>query len=157
MDDHGWSAPGSRRPAAAATGHERRDLPGLAGILRAVDDDPWLMDASLEEVHAIAARLAKEVTRQAFDEAEFSASLPHEGLYHIFHQARMNESDEYEVYADDLERHQRRQRQDLPVSDSDSDKFTLVKRRRTYIASLFELHQQLSRIINLLNTQPPST
>src|SRR5215469_7388785 len=139
MDDLGSSTPESQRAASHnVTEDLTRHLSRLTDVLRSVDDDPRLMDASLEDVHEIAARLARVVKRQVFSNPEISANATYRDIYDIFEHARMNESDEYEVYADDLERHQRRQRKDLTVADSDSDKFAIVKRRRAYIATLFD-------------------
>ena len=115
-----------------------------------VDDNPRLMDASLEDVHEIAARLAKVVKRQVFGHPDLAAEVLHWDIGGVFEYARTNESDNYEVYADDLERHQRRQRKDLAVADSDADKFAIVKRRRAYLETLSDLHMQISDIIDLL-------
>lgn len=119
-------------------------------MLMLVDDNPRLMDASLEDVHEIAARLAKVVKRQVFGHPDLAAEAVRRDIGGMFEHARTSESDNYEVYVDDLERHQRRQRKDLAVADSDADKFAIVKRRRAYFATLFDLHLQISDIIDLL-------
>jgi len=125
-------------------------LASLADVLMSVDDNPRLIDASLEDVHEIAARLAKVVKRQVFGHPDFAAEVLHWDIGGMFEHARTNESDNYEVYADDLERHQRRQGKDLAVADSDADKFAIVKRRRAYLETLFDLNREISGIIDIL-------
>jgi hypothetical protein len=152
MDDLGSFTPESQRAASDDVAEDlTQHLSHLADVLRSVDDDPRLMDASLEDVHEIAARLAKVVKRRVFNNPHLSTNAPYRDIFDIFEHARTNESDHYEVYADNLERHQWRQRKDLTVAESDSDKFAVVKRRRTYIATLFGLHLQISHIVDLLN------
>ncbi len=150
MDDPGFprSHP-PREPSGGEIETLRRQLSALTDVLESIDDDPRLIDASLDDVHQIAARLAKTVKRLVSD-SDFSRSVPYRDGYDAFERARSNENDSYEIYADDLERYQQRQHRDLTVADSDSDKFTIVKRRRSHIAVLFELHSQIAYFIDSL-------
>jgi hypothetical protein len=149
MDDPRPSIP--RPPQAdsdVATEQLTQQLSALTDVLESVDDDPRLIDASLDDVHAIVARLGKAAKHRIGNLASLGDGLDHP-LYDIFEQARANENDTYEVYADVLERHHQRQRRDLTIEDFDSDKSATVKRRRNYINTLFEIHMQISNIINL--------
>jgi hypothetical protein len=150
MDDPGSSSP---QPPPVRSGNElvclTRQLSALTDVLEAVDDNPQLIDASLEDVHKIAALLAKTVKRLASD-SDFFRNDPYRDTYDMFEHARSNENDTYEIYADDLAHYQQRQHRDLTVAASDSDKFAVVKRRRSYIAILFELHSQITYFIDSL-------
>jgi len=150
MDDPGSSSP---QPPPAPSGSEIEcltlQLSALTDVLESVDDNPRLIDASLDDVHTIAALLAKTVKRLVSD-SDFFRNNPNRDIYDMFEHARSDENDTYEIYADDLERYQQRQHRDLTVADSDSDKFTIVKRRRTYIGILFELHSQIAYFIDSL-------
>lgn len=150
MDDPGFPSP---QPPRALSASEieclTRQLSALTDVLESVDDDPRLIDASLDDIHTIAARLAKTAKRLVSDSA-FFRNGPYRDSYDMFEHARSNENDSYEIYAYDLERYQQRQHRDLTVADSDSDKFTIVKRRRTYIGILFELHSQIAYFIDSL-------
>jgi hypothetical protein len=111
------------------------------------------MDASLDDAHEIASRIGKLVQDRVFGSDGLCPRSDHPDIYCQFEQARNDESDVYEVYADDLERHQKRRRRDLAIADSDADKLAVVKRRRTYIAILFDLYIQISKIIDWLAAQ----
>lgn len=130
-----------------------RQLSMLREILRFVGDEARLMDANLDDTHEIASRIGKLVQHRVFGSDGPCPRSDHPDIYRQFEQARDDESDIYEVYADDLERHQKRQRRDLAIADSDADKLAVVKRRRIYIAILFDLSMQISKIIDLLAAQ----
>lgn len=130
-----------------------RHLFTLREILRFVGDEARLMDANLDDTHEIASRIGKLVQQGVFGSDDPCPRSDHPDIYRQFEQARDDESDVYEVYADDLERHQKRQRRDLAIADSDADKLAVVKRRRTYIAILFDFSIQISKIIDWLATQ----
>jgi hypothetical protein len=130
-----------------------RQMFALRDILQSVGDEARLMDASLDDTHEIASRAGRLVKYGVFGpESPFPASA-YPDIYAQFEQARADESDVYEVYADDLERHQKRRRKDLTIADADADKFAVVRRRRTYIAILFDFHAQISEIVERLATQ----
>lgn len=111
------------------------------------------MDANAEDAHQIAVSIGKAVRESVFGPPGLVDRCSHGDAYDEFERARADESDIYEVYADDLRRHQRRQRKDLGVAESDSDKFVVVKRRREYISTLRALHARVSAIVDLLHTR----
>lgn len=122
----------------------------LRDFLESVEDDARLMDASAEDVHQIAARICKMVKQSIFGPDGTLDRSSYQEAYDIFERTRADENDIYEVYADDLQRHQKRQRKDLGVAESDSDKFVVVTRRRGYISTLTALQAQVSDILDLL-------
>lgn len=150
MDDSGPLTPrSSQTHAGRAAVPLAQQLRVLTDVLESVDDDPRLLDANLVDVHQIVSRLSKAVELQ-IRRPDTSVSGPDRQLHDLFKRARANENDTYEIYSDALERHLQRQRRDVPVADFDSDKSAIVKRRRSYIDTLFELHIQVKLIINSL-------
>ena len=125
----------------------------LTKILQSVGDEARLMDASLDDTHEIACRVGRLVEYGIFGSDGLLPATAHPDIWGQFEQARADESDVYEVYADDLERHQKRRRKDLTIADADADKFAVVKRRRTYIVTLFDFHTRISEIVDRLATQ----
>lgn len=125
----------------------------LAKILQSVGDEARLMDASLDDTHEIARRVGGLVKYGIFGSDGLLSASSHPDIYGQFEQARADESDVYEVYADDLERHLKRQRKDLTIADADADKLAVVKRRRTYIATLFAFCAQISQIVDQMIIQ----
>jgi hypothetical protein len=126
----------------------------LRELLSTVEYEPRLLDASLDDAHAIAVGICRIVKDSVFGPEgplDF-ASYPHN--FRNFDMARIDESDLHEVYADDLECHRKRRRKDQALADSDADKFAVVKRRRGYIASLSALQAQASAILGLLDARP---
>lgn len=119
----------------------------LSDFLRSIEDDGRLMDASLEDAHEIAVSLGQAVRQSVFGPRGPLNLLSYQDT---FESVRADESDIYEVYADDLERHRKRQRMDLGLAESDSDKFIVVKRRRGYISTLTTLQAQVSHLLELL-------
>lgn len=124
----------------------KRHLSTLTAIVQSVSDEARLIDASLDDTHEVASHLGRLVTHRVFGDNGPLPASAYPDIYRQFERARSDESDVYEVYADDLERHQRRRRKDLTIADSDADKSAVVKRRRTYLAILFDLHTQISVI-----------
>lgn len=122
-------------------------------LLHSVEYEARLIDASLEDAHEIAIGVGRVVKASVFGQDGPLTISSYLDNYRKFDAARIDENDLYEVYADDRERHQKRQRKDLPVADSDADKFAIVKRRREYIASLAALQAQASAILDLLDAQ----
>jgi hypothetical protein len=135
------------------TGDLTDQISTLRRILESVGEEPRLMDASLDDTHEIASRAGRLVKYEVFaPDGPLPASVPPD-IQCQFELVRAEESDVYEVYADDLERHQKRQRKDLTIADSDADKLTVVKRRRTYIVTLFDFYKQISEIVDQLAAQ----
>jgi hypothetical protein len=130
-----------------------RQLSTLTDFLSCIEDDAQLIDASLKDVHEIAASICKAVKRNGFGSDGPLAPSSYRGNYDALNRARLEENDVYEVYADNLERHQKRQRRDLGVAESDSDKFAVVKRRRGYICALMALQAQVSGVLDILSAQ----
>jgi len=124
----------------------------LRDFLRSIEDDARLMDASAEDAHQIAVSICKVVRQSVFGPHGALDLSSYRDTYNIFEHARADENDIYEVYTDDLQRQQKRQRKDLGVAESDSDKFVVVKRRRGYISTLMALQVQVSAILDLLQT-----
>jgi hypothetical protein len=122
----------------------------LRELLDTVEYEARLMDASLGEAHEIAVGICRIVKSSVFGGGGPLDLPAYRDNCRKFDAARIDENDLYEVYADDLERHQKRQRKDLTVSDSDADKFTVVKRRRGYLSSLAALQAQAADILGLL-------
>jgi hypothetical protein len=126
----------------------------LINVLRPIDDDARLMDANLEDAHKLASEIGSIVKHRVFG----SLGLVDPSAYRVnqeaFEAARVDEKDMYEVYADDLERHRKRQRKNLSVAESDSDKITLVKRRRVYIFTLQAFQVQASEILSCMRGIP---
>jgi hypothetical protein len=173
------ATPRRRRSTGSDSGvsmdnHERSSWPGfpssedfierlvvqhstLTDFLRSIEDDARLMDASLEEAHKIAVSICRVVKLGVFGPGGPLDLCSYRDNCDNLDDARIDENDIYEVYADDLERHQKRQRKDLSVAESDSDKFAVVKRRRGYISSLVTLQAQVSAILDLLDAQQASS
>jgi hypothetical protein len=125
----------------------------LRELLNSVEYETRLMDASLEDAHEIAVSICRVVKEGVFARGDLLDLGSYQDNYRSFDAARIEESDLYEVYADDLERYQKRRRTDLAVADSDADKFAVVKRRRGYISSLAALREEGSAILDLLSVQ----
>ena len=128
----------------------------LRDFLDSIEYEARLMDASLEDAHEIAVSVCRVVKLSVFGPGRPLDLSSYRDNYRQFNAARIDESDIYEVYADDLERHQKRQRRDLAVAESDADKFAVVKRRRKYISSLAALQVQVSAILDLLDARRTS-
>ena len=141
------SSPADVAARLAAQGATLRDL------LDSIEYEARLMDASLEDAHEIALGICRVVKSGVFGQDGPLVLRSYLDNYRKFDAACIDENDLHEVYADDLERHQKRQRKDLAVADSDADKFAVVKRRRGYIASLAALQAQASAILGLLDAQ----
>jgi hypothetical protein len=122
----------------------------LTDFLTSIDDNARLMDANLDDAHEIAVSVSKVVRREVFGPHGLLDLRSYRDSYDTFESVRTDESDIYEVYADDLERHRKRQRKDLGLTESDSDKFVVVKRRRGYISALSALQAQVSEILVLV-------
>lgn len=128
-----------------------RQMSMLTDILQYVGDEARLMDASLDDTHEIAGHVSRLVKYGIFGSDGPLSMSSHSDIYCQFEQAQADESDVYEVYADDLERHQKRRRKDLALADADADKATVTNRRRSYIAILFDFCAQVSKIVDRLD------
>jgi hypothetical protein len=128
----------------------------LTELLSSVQDDARRLDASLDDAHEIAVSICQVVRRSVFGR-DGPLDLPaYRDNCDTFEATCVDESDIHEVYADDLERHRKRQRKDLGLAESDSDKLTVVKRRRIYISALAALQAQVSGILGALEAPPAS-
>ena len=125
----------------------------LRDLLNSIEYEARLMDASLDDAHQIAVSICQIVKASVFGQDGPLNPSSYLDNYRKFDTACIEESDLYEVYADDLERQQKRRRKDLAVADSDADKFAVVKRRRGYISSLAALRAEASAILDLLGGQ----
>ena len=97
----------------------------LTEILDSVDDDPRLMEQLLEDTHQLVTVIRSVVKQRIFRLSGRWGPSSH--IHDEFDRVRDEENDRYELYANDLERYQRRQIQDLNV---------VLERRRTYISTL---------------------
>jgi len=154
MNNRDWSRSLDRgqRDAHELIEDLAHQLSTLTDILRSVGDEARLMDASLDDTHEIASRAGRLVKYRIFVPDSPWPTSPHPDTYLQFEQVRTDENDVYEVYADDLERQQRRRRKDLTIADADADKTAVTKRRRIYIAILFDFRTQISEIVDRLAT-----
>jgi hypothetical protein len=154
MNDRDWSRPLDRgkRNAHEITEAVAHQMSTLTDLLRSVGDEAQLMDASLDDTHEIASCIGRLVAYGICGPDCPWPTSPHADTYLQFEQVRADENDVYEVYADDLERQQKRRRKDLTIADADADKAAIVKRRRTYIAILFDFRTQISEIVGRLAT-----
>src|ERR1700722_5558624 len=74
----------------------------LTELLRSIQDDAWRLDASLGDAHEIAVSICRVVKRSVFGR-NGPLDLPaYQKNYDTFECACIDESDIYEVYADDL-------------------------------------------------------
>jgi hypothetical protein len=111
------------------------------------------MDASLEDAHELTNNICSIVKQLVFDaHGPLDPSVNRED-YDAFEGACVDENDMYEVYADDLKRYQKRQRKDLSVAESDSDRLALVRRRRVYIVALLAFQVQVSGILGYVRNE----
>jgi hypothetical protein len=125
----------------------------LTNLLRPVEDDARLMDASLEDAHELTNNIRSIVKQLVFNALCPPNSSPNEADYNAFEGARIDENDMYEIYADDLKRYQKRQRKDLAVAESDSDRLALVRRRRAYISALLAFKAQVSGMLDYVRNE----
>lgn len=126
----------------------------LINVLRAIDDDARLMDANLEDAHKLASEIGSIIKHRVLEPLALLDPSAYREDRDAFEGARIDEKDMYEVYADDLERHRKRQRKNLSVAESDSDKIALVKRRRAYIFTLQAFRVQASEILSSMRGGP---
>jgi hypothetical protein len=126
----------------------------LINVLRPIDDDARLMDANLEDAHKLASEIGSIIKHSVFGPLGLLDPSAYRKNHEAFEGARVDEKDMNEVYVDDLERHRKRQRKNLSVAESDSDKITLVKRRRVYIFTLQAFQVQASEILSCMRGIP---
>lgn len=125
----------------------------LTNLLRPVDDDAQLMDASLEDAHELTNNIRSTVKQLVFGaNGPLDLSTIRED-YDAFEGACVDKNDMYEVYADDLKRYQKRRRKDLSVAESDSDRLALVRRRRVYISALLAFQMRVSSILGCVRNE----
>lgn len=156
METHENIPPGEDASSEDCVARLVRQQSTLTELLRSVQDDARRLDASLDDAHEIAASICRVVRRSVFGR-DGPLDLPaYQDNYDTFESACVDESDIHEVYADDLERYRKRQRKDLGLAESDSDKLTVVKRRRIYISALAALQAQVRCILDVLQAPQPS-
>jgi hypothetical protein len=100
------------------------------------------MDSSLEEAH----NLVEGIWRGVFGLGGALDSSQYKDAYQALRVEREAENDIHEVYAYALERYRKRQAKNLTVTESDSDRLALVRRRRDYIAKLLAFHHEVSAL-----------
>jgi hypothetical protein len=125
----------------------------LTNLLRPVDDDARLMDASMEDAHELTNKI-RNIVRQLVFAARSPLNSRNRADYEAFEGSRVDENDMYEVYADDLKRYQKRRRKDLSVAESDSDRLALVRRRRAYVSVLLDFNVQASYMLGYIQNEP---
>jgi hypothetical protein len=151
----GSSSPKSRRSPHDGLIKQLAKLQStLTDLLRPIDDDARLMDASLEDAHKLVQDIRSVMKQKVFGRGGPLDPSAYKDTFDAFERARVDENDMYEVYADDLERYEKRRRKDLGLAESDSDKLALVQRRRVYIPKLLAFQAQVSAILNYLRKRP---
>lgn len=156
------SQPGSVGPRSRFPSHH--DLIERLGNLqssfvdamRPIDDDPRLMDASSKDVHKFVEDIRSVIKNEVFGPDGLLDPFQYRDNYEAFERARAAENDMYEVYADDLERYEKRRRKDLGIAESDSDRLAVVRRRREYIPLVQAVEEQASAIHQFLRERPSS-
>lgn len=126
----------------------------LTELLRPIEDEARLMDASLEDAHKLVQDIRDVVKQKIFGRNGPLDPVAYQDNYDAFERARNTEDDMHEVYADDLERYERRRTMDLSLAESDPDRLTLVNRRREYILALKGVQTEVSGILNYLRNRP---
>jgi uncharacterized caspase-like protein len=96
----------------------------LRDVLDAVNDEPRLMDTSLDNVHNLTRQIVRDV--KIFDLHKSPDKFGRE-IYSAFEDAHSSEYEAYELYENDLERYQQRQTTDLD---------SVIKRRGAYLSAL---------------------
>ena len=145
--------PGLREPAgprpggSGASGQLTRLQSALTDLLCVIYDDARQMDANLDDAHDLVQSIRMLVRQRVLRPGRPADDSQQLHAYHAFELARIAENDAYEVYAGDLECFRKRQRLNLGVAESDSDRLALVKRRRAYISVLLAYQSQISPVL----------
>jgi hypothetical protein len=125
----------------------------LTELLRPIEDEARLMDASLEDAHTLVQEIRDVIKQKIFGRNGPLDPVTYKDTYDAFERARNAEDDMHEVYADDLDRYERRRTMELGLADSDPDRATLVRRRRDYIAALQGVRTEVLGILNYLRSR----
>lgn len=120
----------------------------LTDLLCVIDEDAGQMDANLDDAHNLVQNLRALAKQWLFWADGHKADSQGWPAYRTFERARAAENDAHEVYAADLERFRKRQRLNIGVAESDSDRSALVKRRRAYVAALLAYQSALSALLD---------
>jgi hypothetical protein len=126
----------------------------LKDLLRPIEDEARLMDASLEDAHKLVQDIRDVVKQKVFGRNGPMDPVAYRDSYDDFERARKAEDDMHEVYADDLDRYERRRAMNLGLSQSDPDLLTLVNRRNEYIDALQRVQTEVSGILDYLRDRP---
>jgi len=108
----------------------------LREFLRAIEDEPRLIDTNLERVHDITRQIVRDVKIFDFNKSPDQSGLE---IYHAFEGARTTEYETYELYENDLQRYQKGQ-----IADLDS----VIKRRRAYLSALRDFEICAAQILD---------
>lgn len=120
----------------------------LTDLLCVIDEDARQMDANLDDAHNLVQSLRTLAKQWLFCADGHTSDSQEWRAYRTFERARAAENDAHEVYATDLERFRKRQRLNIGVAESDSDRSVLVKRRRAYISALLAYQSALAALLD---------
>ena len=112
------------------------------------------MDASLEDAHKLVQDIRDVVKQKVFGRNGPMDPVAYRDSYDDFERARKAEDDMHEMYADDLDRYERRRAMNLGLSQSDPDLLTLINRRNEYIDALQGVQTEVSGILDYLRDRP---
>lgn len=115
----------------------------LTDLMGAVDEDARLMDSSLEDAHKLVQSIRHVMKQRVFTSGGPMDPSEYREAYDIFEEARIDENDMYELYANDLEQYQR-EKKDLDE---------VIKRRRAYISRLLAFQARFSSILDYLRAR----
>ena len=154
----GYSKPKSQRSPATGPLRQLASLQrSLTRFLDVIDAEAKQLDASSSDAHEIVENIRSLVKRRVFCSGGPLDPSVYQDNHSAFEEARTAENDGHEMYVYALERYQRRQVSDLDVSESDSDRSALVRRRREYISTLFAFQAQVKAIIDYLRERSSSS
>jgi hypothetical protein len=122
----------------------------LADLLAKADDDPRSLDSNSERAHQLVTDTCRRLSRTVFSPGGPLDPLLYKQAYDALIATRDAERDMYEVYVNDLECYRERAVKGLRVTESDSDRLALVRRRRKYIPRLLAFHVQTMAILEHL-------
>ena len=129
----------------------------LTNLLRPMQDDIRMMDANYKQAHGFANKIGKLIRTRVFSEDGFLDPAAYDKALAGFNKATALESDEYEVYSDDLDYLRKLRNQGPRLSGRDEDNRTIVRARRLYVETLRGFLTQASSICVYLKQAPSSS
>jgi hypothetical protein len=139
--------PPVRRPGNRPPLRSLPQLRKLRSLLRAVKEEPEVLDASNESAH----RLVRETWYALFGEQGMLKAPDYQPSRKLLQDAWDDENDWHEAYAYGLEIYEKRQKRDLDVEEAIKDKRALAAGRRQYISRLRAFYEAASGLEHFLN------